>query len=314
MAKPALGRGLGALLGGNAPVVRPPASPAHLLATALAAPVVDHRERVQKVPLTRIRPCPFQPRKDFSAESLRELADSIKEQGIVQPLIVRDKGDHLELIAGERRWRASQLLNLPEVPVIVREADDRAVLELALIENLQRENLNPIEEANGYAQLIETFQLKQEEVAQKVGKSRAAVANSMRLLDLHEQVQTWLTQERISVGHAKVLLSLKAQDEQALLAEEIIRRNLTVRAAEKLVADQFAHNGLPKPTRGSNSTGGPALAPVYQQVQNRLQTHLATHVVLHHGEKRGRIEIEYYGKDDLQRVLVLLGLGEESGQ
>src|SRR5207249_5027489 len=137
------------------------------------APAADSRERVHRVPLARIRPCPLQPRKDFSADALRELADSIKEQGIVQPLIVRQVGDHLELIAGERRWRAAQLLGLAEVPVIVREADDKSVLELALIENLQRENLNPLEEAQGYAQLIEQFQLKQDEVATKVGKSRA---------------------------------------------------------------------------------------------------------------------------------------------
>ncbi len=186
------------------------------------------------------------------------------------------------------------------------------MLELALIENLQREDLNPIEEARAFARLAHEFHLRQEDIAQKVGKSRAAVANSMRLLDLHEQVQSWLTQERISVGHAKVLLSIKERDEQARLAEEIIRRSLTVRAAEKIVAQHFAQNGTAKPTRGASSGGGPALAPAYQHVQNRLQSHLATHVVLHHGEKRGRIEIEYYGNDDLQRVLVLLGLGEES--
>src|SRR5208283_6099503 len=143
---------------------------------APAAPAVDPREHVEKVPLSQIRPCPFQPRKDFSPEALRELADSIKEQGIVQPLIVRERNGRLELIAGERRWRAAQLLGLAEVPVILREADDRAVLELALIENLQRENLNPIEEAQGYSQLIESFQLKQEAVATKVGKSRTVVA------------------------------------------------------------------------------------------------------------------------------------------
>ena len=296
MAKTALGKGLGALI--NTRVASP-------------MPAVEDGERVQLVALAQIVPTPLQPRTVFRDDHLDELVASIKEHGIIQPLIARKRGDHFELIAGERRWRAAQRAGLAEAPVIVREASDQEVLELALIENLQREDLNPIEEARAFARLAHEFHLRQEDIAQKVGKSRAAVANSMRLLDLHEQVQTWLTQERISVGHAKVLLSLKAQDEQALIAEEIIRRSLTVRAAEKLVADQFMHNGVPKPTRGSNSSGGPALTPVYQQVQNRLQTHLATHVVLHHGEKRGRIEIEYYGKDDLQRVLALLGLGEE---
>src|SRR5215471_11637133 len=204
MAKPALGRGLGALLGGS-PIAKPPQATPPASPLPLASPAVQASERVQRVPLDRIRPSPFQPRKDFSAEALRELADSIKEQGIVQPLIVRDSQGALELIAGERRWRAAQLLNLSEVPVIVREAGDRAVLELALIENLQRENLNPIEEAHGYAQLIEQFQLTQEETAAKVGKSRAAVANSLRLLKLAPVIQDYVRQGRVSVGHAKVI-------------------------------------------------------------------------------------------------------------
>ena len=296
MAKAALGKGLGALI--NTRVASP-------------TPAVESGERVQLVALALIIPTPLQPRTVFRDDHLDELVASIKEHGIIQPLIARKRGEQFELIAGERRWRAAQRAGLAEAPVIVREASDQEVLELALIENLQREDLNPIEEARAFARLAHEFHLRQEDIAQKVGKSRAAVANSMRLLDLHEQVQTWLTQDRISVGHAKVLLSLKAQDEQALLAEEIMRRGLTVRGAEKLVVQHFAHNGLSKPTRGATSGGGPALAPTYQQVQNRLQSHLATHVVLHHGEKRGRIEIEYYGNDDLQRVLALLGLGEE---
>ena len=296
MAKAALGKGLGALI--NTRVASP-------------TPAVESGEWVQLVALADIIPTPLQPRTVFRDDHLDELVASIKEHGIIQPLIARKRGAQFELIAGERRWRAAQRAGLAEAPVIVREASDQDVLELALIENLQREDLNPIEEARAFARLAHEFHLRQEDIAQKVGKSRAAVANSMRLLDLHEQVQTWLTQERISVGHAKVLLSMKVQDEQALLAEEIIRRGLTVRGAEKLVAQHFAHNGLHKPTRSGPAGGGPALAPTYQQVQNRLQSHLATHVVLHHGEKRGRIEIEYYGNDDLQRVLTLLGLGEE---
>src|SRR5215813_8752399 len=210
MAKPALGRGLGALLGGN-PIAKPPGSAA--VATPLQEPAPDLRERVQSVPLNRIRPCPFQPRKDFSPEALRELADSIREQGIVQPLIVREQQGQLELIAGERRWRAAHLVGLTEVPVILREADDRAVLELALIENLQRENLNPIEEAQGYSKLIGQFQLTQEEVATKVGKSRAVVTNALRLLKLSQTLQHYVRDGRLSVGHAKVVLGL-ANDKQ----------------------------------------------------------------------------------------------------
>src|SRR5881296_1931877 len=170
MTKPALGRGLGALLGGAATA---PKAPAPLASTATtttvtAASPVDPRDRVQRIPLDRIRPCPFQPRKEFPQEALQELADSIKEQGIIQPLIVREKAGVYELIAGERRWRAAQLLDLKHVPVLVRQAEDRAVLELALIENLQRENLNPLEEAQGYAELMSTFDLRQEDVALKV--------------------------------------------------------------------------------------------------------------------------------------------------
>ena len=300
MAKVALGKGLGALI--NTRVASP-------------TPAVEIGERVQRVRLDQIVPTPLQPRTVFRDEHLEELVASIREQGIIQPLIARQRGDKFELIAGERRWRAAQRVGLLDAPVIIREASDQDVLELALIENLQREDLNAIEEANAFARLAREFGLRQEDIAQKVGKSRAAVANSMRLLDLHEQVQSYLTQDLISVGHAKVLLSLKLRDEQALLADVIIRRSLTVRAAEKLVAQHFAQSGTPKPTRngaGGSSGGGPAtLAPALQHLQNRLQERLATHVILHHNEKRGRIEIEYYGSDDLQRLLGLFGLPPE---
>jgi ParB family chromosome partitioning protein len=233
MAKPALGRGLGALLGGP-PLLDKPSPPAISLPSP--ATTAEAREGVRRVPLDRIRACPLQPRKDFSPEALRELADSIREQGIVQPLIVRERGTHLELIAGERRWRAAQLLGVSEVPVLVREADDRAVLELALIENLQRENLNPLEEAHGYTQLIEQFQLKQEEVAAKVGKSRAAVANALRLLRLPLTLQNYVRDGRLSVGHAKVILALPSDHQQQQAAGRILKEGLNVRQTEQLVA------------------------------------------------------------------------------
>ena len=294
MPKVALGKGLGALI--NTRVASP-------------TPAVESGERVQSVPLARIVASPLQPRTVFRDEHLQELVDSIKEHGIIQPLIARLRGDHYELIAGERRWRAAQKVGLAEAPVIIREASDQDVLELALIENLQREDLNPIEEANAFARLAREFGLRQEDIAQKVGKSRATIANSMRLLELHDQVQSWLTQNRISVGHAKVLLAVKSREEQALLADEIIRHSLTVRAAEKLVARHFDHTGTPKPTRdGASAPTKSSLAPAVQHLQNKLQQHLATHVILHHGDKRGRIEIEYYGNDDLQRLLGLFGV------
>ena len=242
MSKPALGRGLGALLGGNPSLGPAPAS------AAPAAP--DNRDRVQRVALNRIRPSAQQPRKEFAPEALQELADSIREQGIVQPLIVRERNGFYELIAGERRWRAAQLLNLPEVPVITREADDRTVLELALIENLQRENLNPLEEALGYAQLAEQFQLTQEEIAVKVGKSRAAVANATRLLKLPAVIQELLRDNRISVGHAKVVLGLADSQQQVQAAERIVKEGLNVRQAEGLIARLLAR-GTKRPPRKS---------------------------------------------------------------
>jgi ParB family chromosome partitioning protein len=305
MAKPGLGRGLGALLGGS-PIAKPPgAIPATITTIPAAAPALDNRERVQRVPLTRVRACPFQPRKEFSAETLRELADSIKEQGIVQPLIVREQNGHLELIAGERRWRAAQLLGLSEVPVIVREADDRAVLELALIENLQRENLNPMEEAQGYAQLIAQFQLKQEEVASKVGKSRAAVANSLRLLKLTLPIQDFIRHGQLSVGHAKVILGLSDERQQKLAADRILKDGLNVRQAEVLVA-KFQSR---EPQNGSK----PSLTPLTRDthvtdLENRLRERLGTKVHLRYAQGKGALEIAFFSDDELERVLDILGV------
>lgn len=296
MAKVALGKGLGALI--NTRVSSP-------------TPATEQGERVQRFALSEIVPTPLQPRTEFRGERLAELIESIREHGIIQPLIVRRRGDKYELIAGERRWRAAKECGLAEAPVIIRDASDQEVLELALIENLQREDLNPIEEAVAFARLAREFGLKQEEIAQKVGKSRAAIANSMRLLELHPQLQSWLTQGRISVGHAKVLLGVKGHEEQVLLAEQIVRQNATVRAAEKLVASHLARGGAPRPANARGGSGEAALEPALLHVQNRLTQHLATHISLHHGLKRGRIEIDYYGPDDLQRILDVMGLPAE---
>ena len=260
------------------------------------------------MPLESISPSPLQPRKEFASDALQELVESIRQHGIVQPLIVRAVDGRHELIAGERRWRAAQQAGFTRVPVIVRSASDRDVLELSLIENLQRADLNPIEEAQGYARLASEFGLRQEEIAQKVGRSRAAVANAMRLLDLHPQVQTWVTQNLVSVGHAKVLLGLKIAEEQLAVAETILRRSATVRATERLVARQL---GTSKPRRRRAAVVAMNAASV-QHLQNQLQEHLGTRVILHHGEKLGRIEVEYYGADDLQRIMQVMGLPGES--
>jgi ParB family chromosome partitioning protein len=302
MAKPALGRGLGALLGGN-PIAKPPGPASSNTPVPQPAPAPDLRERVERVPLSRIRPCPFQPRKDFSADALRELADSIREQGIVQPLIVREQNGQLELIAGERRWRAAHLLGLAEVPVILRQADDRAVLELALIENLQRENLNPIEEAQGYSQLIEQFQLKQEEVAVKVGKSRTVVANSLRLLRLPPSIQSFVRDGRLSVGHAKVILGLHAERQQAA-ADRILRENLNVRQTEALIARLNARE--PKAPTGSPRSPDAHVA----SLENQLRERLGTKVHLRYAEGKGALEIAFFSDAELERILQILGVME----
>jgi ParB family chromosome partitioning protein len=265
---------------------------------------------VQQLPSGSLIPSPLQPRKSFKEEELQELADSIREHGILQPLICRKQGERFELIAGERRWRASQKLGLETLPVIVREASDRDVLELALIENLQRAELNPVEEAKAYQRLADEFSLRQEDISRRVGRSRASVANSLRLLDLAPELQTWLSQDRLSVGHAKVLLGLRSHEEQLAAGEEVLRKGLTVRSTETLVAQHQQTSG--KERRPKAVSTAARVAPAIQRLQTRLQHHLGTHVALHHSDKRGRIEIEYYGQEDLDRILHLLGLGQDN--
>ncbi|MES2439443.1 MAG: ParB/RepB/Spo0J family partition protein [Verrucomicrobiota bacterium] len=296
MAKQALGKGLGALIKKS---VAPPATD--------AAITPEDFKRVRDVPLDMVVPSPLQPRTQFVESPLDDLMESIRQHGIIQPLIVRPVNGKLELIAGERRWRASRKLGLTTVPIIEREASDRDVLEMALIENLQREDLNPMEEAAGYVRLAEEFALKQDEIAGRVGKSRASVANAMRLLGLHSDVQLLVAQARLTVGHAKAILAIKDQDTQLLVADRIIRGTLTVRATEKLV-QTFLND---QPQESGESKKAPAAREVdihVRAITNRLREHLATHVAIQHSSKKGKIEIEYYGDDDLQRLIELLGL------
>jgi ParB family chromosome partitioning protein len=296
MAKQALGKGLGALIRKNT------ASVPDAVVTA------DDFKRVRDVPHDHVIPSPLQPRMRFVDSPLDELVESIRQHGIIQPLIVRPVNGKLELIAGERRWRASGKLGLATVPVIEREASDRDVLEMALIENLQREDLNPMEEAAGYVRLAREFAMKQDEIAGRVGKSRASVANAMRLLDLHADVQMLVAQGQITVGHAKAILSIKDHDSQLLVSDQVIRRKLTVRATEKLVQG-FANGASGHESSAGKSQARDREVDVHlRAIANKLREHLATHVSIHHGAKKGRIEIEYYGDDDLQRLLELIGL------
>jgi ParB family transcriptional regulator, chromosome partitioning protein len=292
MAKNALGKGLGALIKGASSDSVPDAQ-VNLLPG----------ESVTKVPINDIIPSPLQPRKHFAEGSLDELRQSISELGIIQPLIVRKVDGKIELIAGERRWRASQMLGLATVPVIERPSTDQEVLEMALIENLQRQDLNAIEEAAGYVRLAKDFNLKQEVIARRVGKSRASVANSMRLLDLQAPIQRHLADGYLTVGHAKAILGVKDPKEQIAVADQILRRNMTVRSAEKFVQD-YHKSGQKTSLQKSAKIADPHIT----MVQNRLRDHFATQTMIHHTEKKGKIEIEYYGNDDLGRILNLLGI------
>ncbi len=306
MPKPVLGKGLGALLGGS-PIAKPPG--ALSTSTTPADLPADDRERVERVPTERVQPGPFQPRKDFSEDTLRELADSIKEQGIVQPLIVREREGRLELIAGERRWRAAQLLGLKEVPVIVRDAGDRAMLEMSLIENLQRDNLNPIEEANGYSELSEQFKLTQEEIAAKVGKSRAVVANALRLLKLSPDIQAQVRDGRLSVGHAKVILGLNDPSLQKLATERILREGLNVRQAEALVARLQPQT---ESLVAARKHGPPLAADAHVvSLENLLRERLGTKIHLRYTHGRGALEIAFFSDAELERILQMLGVSPD---
>lgn len=295
MSKSSLGKGLGSLI--NSRGASPLASP---------TPREERGEQIEAVELQKIVASPLQPRTEFKAEQLHDLIDSIRERGIIQPLIVRRVGSRYELIAGERRLRAATEIGLQEVPVIIRKASDQEVLELALIENLQREGLNPIEEAIAYDRLSSEFHLTQEEIARRVGKSRAVVANALRLLDLDSEVKSFLIQGRLSVGHAKVLLGLKNHEEQRLISHQILRRSASVRATEELVE---AHLRESKGTTRTRKRQSPLhLSPALLHLQNKLQHRFSTRVLLHHGEKKGHVVIEYYGSDDLDRLMKELGI------
>lgn len=295
MAKKALGKGLGALIGGGANASKSD----NILAPA------SNEDNVKQVKLSEVVPSPMQPRKVFTEENLTDLTNSIREHGVIQPLIVRKVGGQFELIAGERRWRACKKISLEKVPVIVREASDRDVLELAIIENLQREDLNPIDEASAYARLAKEFSLKQDDIAKRVGKNRATVANAMRLLDLEDSVQSDVADRVLSPGHAKVLLSLKNSSDQRKIANEIINKKLTVRAAESLIKTVNQPQGEKgKKAKAASSEYEDEL----RKVEDRLREFLSTKVNLIDRGKKGKIEIEYFNSDELNRIIEKMGL------
>lgn len=265
---------------------------------------------VRKVPRDRVRPSALQPRRDFPSESLQELADSIREQGIIQPLVVRVVGDQFELIAGERRWRAAGLVGLTEVPVIERVASDLEVLELALIENLQRENLNPIDEALGYQQLMTQFSLTQEQVGIKVGRSRAVVANATRLLKLPATVQAAVRDGSLSVGHAKVILGADEPERQETLARLALRGGWTVRQLEAAISAQGSTTKVAKADPRQAAPAAP-VDPHVADLESRIRERVGLRVGLQYRAGRGRLEVQFHSDDELGRLLEVLGVSAD---
>ncbi|AHF90601.1 ParB-like partition protein [Opitutaceae bacterium TAV1] len=315
--KSRLGRGLGGLIaaGGSAKKNSvPPAAagktPAPAAPPEAAAPAAPAASGFLEISVTAIAPSPYQARKDIAPAQLQELAESIRAEGLLQPVVVRKAGDgKYQLIAGERRWRAFQLLRIKSIPARLVEAKDASAAALGLIENLQRESLNPLEEAYGYASLIRDFDLTQEAAAERVGKGRPTVANALRLLTLDGELQGFVARGLLSVGHAKVLLGIEDPAQRAVLARRVIEEGLSVRATEKLVQARKAGGASPVPhVAGAGRNLPPVEAAAVANIEKRLISHLGARVALKHTPKRGKIVIEYAGNDDLQRILEKLGV------
>ena len=263
---------------------------------------VENKNPETMVKLSMVEPNGEQPRKNFDEDSLLELAESIKQFGLLQPIIVQDRKNHYEIIAGERRWRAAKMAGLKEIPVIIKNLTNQEIVEISLIENIQREDLNPIEEAQAYKRLLEEFNLKQDEVAERVSKSRTAVTNSMRLLKLCDEVQQMVVNEMISTGHARALLSIEDPEEQYMIAQKVFDEKMSVREVEKLVKDLHKPEKAPKKENKS-------LEVIYQNIENRLKESLGTKVSISpKNNGAGKIEIEFYNHDDLDRLMEQLRL------
>ncbi|MFR8749916.1 MAG: ParB/RepB/Spo0J family partition protein [Coprococcus comes] len=291
--KRGLGKGLDSLIPTN---VMMESEVKHATVSTASSPE-EEKDGTLMVKLSKVEPNREQPRKNFDEDSLQELAESLKQFGMLQPILVQNRGDYYEIIAGERRWRAAKIAGLKEVPVIVRELTDQEIVEISLIENIQREDLNPIEEAQAYKRLLTEFHLKQDEVAERVSKSRTAVTNSMRLLKLCDEVQKMVVDDMISTGHARALISIEDPEERYLIAQKIFDEKLSVREVEKLVKDLHKP---PKPPKEENKT----LQAIYQEISERLKQSLSTKVSVSAKQNgAGKIEIEFYNHEDLERLL-----------
>lgn len=262
----------------------------------------EEEGQVKIVNITKIEPNREQPRRNFDEEALEELAESIRQFGLLQPILVHDKKTYYEIVAGERRWRAAKKAGLKEIPVIIKELTEQEIVEISLIENIQRENLNPIEEAQAYKRLLTEFNLKQEEVAERVSKSRTAVTNSMRLLKLSDSVQQMVIDNMITTGHARALITIEDPEQQYEVAKRIFDEKLNVRDVEKLVKN------LNKPVKEKKAvTADKSLEAVYQNIEENLKQKLSTKVnITPKGNGAGKIEIEFYSHDDLEKIMDLL--------
>ncbi len=290
--KGGLGKGLNALI--------PPSTEEKKVVEKVNSSLISETDKETMVNITKVEPNRTQPRKNFDEDALQELSDSIKQFGVIQPLIVQDRKDHYEIIAGERRWRAAKKAGLKEVPVIIKNYTDQEIVEISIIENIQREDLNPIEEALAYKRLLEEFNLKQDQVAERVSKSRTAVTNSMRLLKLGDKVQQMIIDEMISTGHARAILSIEDPEEQYNLAQRIFDEKLSVREVEKIMKNY----GKPVKEKKTKDT---QLEVIYQDIEEKLKQKLGAKVVINSkGNGAGKMEIEFYTHDDLEKLVDML--------
>ena len=294
--KKGLGKGLGNLI---------PESDKEAQKTKVVEKVVEKKVIVKEpaetiVKINEVEPNKNQPRRTFDEDALLELAESIKQHGLIQPLIVKKRDKYYEIIAGERRWRAAKMAGLKEIPIVIKDLSDQEIMEVALIENIQREDLNPIEEAQAYQRLIKEYNYKQDELAERVSKSRVAVTNSMRLLKLDERVQKMIIDDMISAGHARALLAITDSEKQYTIAMKVFDEKLSVRETEKLIKN------LDKQVKPKVNTT-PENDFIYRDIENKLKESMGTKVIIHNKDNnKGKIEIEYYSQDDFERIVDIL--------
>ena len=294
--KKGLGKGLGNLI---------PESDKEAQKTKVVEKVVEKKVIVKEpaetiVKINEVEPNKNQPRRTFDEDALLELAESIKQHGVIQPLIVKKRDKYYEIIAGERRWRAAKMAGLKEIPIVIKDLSDQEIMEVALIENIQREDLNPIEEAQAYQRLIKEYNYKQDELAERVSKSRVAVTNSMRLLKLDERVQKMIIDDMISAGHARALLAITDSEKQYTIAMKVFDEKLSVRETEKLIKN------LDKQVKPKVNTT-PENDFIYRDIENKLKESMGTKVIIHNKDNnKGKLEIEYYSQDDFERIVDIL--------